>query len=277
MAVGLVEQPEAIDVDEGDTEGRAVVARLLDGERQLADQGAMVEQPGQRVAPGGLDQGGGLAGDASLGGAEDHPEHEGSHEGGREGRQDDAAAQAIELGQDGGRVTRDPHHGVDAVVGLEWEVLAQDLGREGLIEAGRHARRVHGIAKVLGLRGPGAGHLRPIPDDDGAVRTEDVDVLDLRARNEQRDRAFELGPPSRRERALEVGGQDGAIDEAADECGVRADDRLHRGLRVGRRDHEGLGDRRHAHDHQEDAVDEHEQDRARHARSSTEHRWRTST
>ena len=56
VAVVVVEQPEVVDVDERDAERRAGGARALDLAGEEADEGAVVERPGQRIAPGRLDE-----------------------------------------------------------------------------------------------------------------------------------------------------------------------------------------------------------------------------
>ena len=53
-----------------------LAARLLEEVGQAGDGRAVVEQAGQRVAPAGLEQGLGLAGQAPLGGLEDAVEEQ---------------------------------------------------------------------------------------------------------------------------------------------------------------------------------------------------------
>ena len=76
VAVGVVEQPEVVDVDQGDRDRLALRAGLLDRLRQGLDQGAVVRDAGERVPAGRLDERVGLAVDPALGGAEDQVERD---------------------------------------------------------------------------------------------------------------------------------------------------------------------------------------------------------
>ena len=56
VAVGVVEQPEVVDVDERDADGRARPRGRSIVAARCVDERAVVERPGQRVAPGRVDQ-----------------------------------------------------------------------------------------------------------------------------------------------------------------------------------------------------------------------------
>ncbi len=124
--------------------------RPLDGHSQLVDEGSVVELPGERVAPSGLDQGDRLARDPALGGAEDQGQHDGGDERRDEGRDHDVPAQPVELGEDRDSVTPDGEDRLDAAIGLERKVLAQDAGAGerspgSLAEIGRAERGLDGL------------------------------------------------------------------------------------------------------------------------------------
>ena len=129
VAVGLVEQPEAVDVDQRDPDRAPVAPRLLDDPGELADEGAVVQQPGQRVAPRRVDQGDRLAADPALRRPEDERQCDGRHDRGSQRGDHDRLPQPVELGEDRHRVTPDPDDGLDPAVGLEREVLAQHARR----------------------------------------------------------------------------------------------------------------------------------------------------
>ena len=56
VAMEIVEQPEVVDVDERDADGRPGGAGRLDLRREVVDEGAVVQRLGQRVEPGRVDQ-----------------------------------------------------------------------------------------------------------------------------------------------------------------------------------------------------------------------------
>ena len=56
VAVGLVEEPEVVDVDERDGECAFILACLIDRPGDHVDEGAVVQGMGQRIAPRRLDE-----------------------------------------------------------------------------------------------------------------------------------------------------------------------------------------------------------------------------
>ena len=126
VPVGLVEQPEPVDIDERDADRSAGRPRAFDGEGQLADERAVVEQAGQRVASGRIDEGDGPPGDPTLCGAEDQEQGQGGDECRDQGRDDDVAAESVELGEDRHGIAPDADDGLDAAACLEREVFAED-------------------------------------------------------------------------------------------------------------------------------------------------------
>ena len=76
VAVVVVQEPEVVDVDEGDAERRAGGPGALDLAGEVGDERAVVQRPGQRVALGRLDERGGLAGQPALRRAEDQEQQD---------------------------------------------------------------------------------------------------------------------------------------------------------------------------------------------------------
>ena len=70
VAVRLVEEPEVVDVDQGDADRRAVSAGMLERGPELDDECAVVQQPGERIALGRVEQLFGLSADPALRGSE---------------------------------------------------------------------------------------------------------------------------------------------------------------------------------------------------------------
>ena len=104
VAVVVVEQPEVVDVDERDAERPPVVARALD----LAAPGAPTSAPWLSVSVSGSrrvdsSEGGGLARQPRLRGAEDEEQQPGRDERRGERHDDDLAAHPVEAGQDRAR------------------------------------------------------------------------------------------------------------------------------------------------------------------------------
>ena len=101
MAVVVVEQPEVVDVDEGDPERRPSRSCALDLGGQVRHQRSVIERVGQRIAPRRLDEGRGLARQPALGRAEDEEQqHRGDDRGGQRDRDD--------VPSDAGRAARGP-------------------------------------------------------------------------------------------------------------------------------------------------------------------------
>ena len=90
MAMGVVEQREVVEVDDGDGDAsRSSRPALVQPGRELPDDGSVVEEAGERVATGGLDELVRLPGQPSLGGAEDEEQEDGQHGGRTRGDHDD--------------------------------------------------------------------------------------------------------------------------------------------------------------------------------------------
>ena len=70
VAMGVVEQPEVVDVEQRDGERRVRLAGELDLTGEVRDERAVVQRAGERVVPGCRDERVGLAVDPDLRGAE---------------------------------------------------------------------------------------------------------------------------------------------------------------------------------------------------------------
>ena len=164
MAVGVVEQAEVVDVEQGDRDRLPGRPSRLDGRGEGRHEAAVVRRIGQRIAPGRLDQLVGLAADPGLGGPEDEEQDERRHEPGGQRDHDHVLPHRAETRGDRLAVAPDADHGQDAVAVLERQVLAQErFRRQGRAErlgrrrAGERRRRRAGDR----LGEVGAGSPRP--------------------------------------------------------------------------------------------------------------------
>ena len=98
VAVRLVEEPEVVDVDEGDADRRSVGAGVLEGGPKPDDERAVVEQAGERIALGRVEQLLGLFGDPALRGSEGEVQDRAGDEG--RGERDDQHV-ALDVGDRG--------------------------------------------------------------------------------------------------------------------------------------------------------------------------------
>ena len=119
MTVRVVEQLEVVDIDEGDTDRSGLGPDTLDGERQLADQGAVVQDAGQRIASRCLHDLCRLASDATLGGAEDQVQEDSREQGGRDRDDDYLRANVVERRDDGSGVSPDGDHALRRAIAVE--------------------------------------------------------------------------------------------------------------------------------------------------------------
>ena len=140
--------------------------------------------------------------------------------------------------------------------------------------SGRVDRGLRRAAQRVGERRPdrgaGTGQARVVGDDDRAVGSADLDPDDLARAGQGREPSFELRSTValRRRRWVEVRRSNVSVDEGTDRGRVAADDVVERRGREMRPDEDGLGRRRDPDDRQEDAQDEHEQERAMRASTS---------
>ena len=98
VAMRLVEEPEVVDIDKGDADRRAVGAGVLEGGPELDDERAVVEQAGERISLGRVEQLFGLFGDPALRGPEGEVEDRAGHDG--RGERDDQHV-ALDVGDRG--------------------------------------------------------------------------------------------------------------------------------------------------------------------------------
>ena len=87
VTVGFVQEPEVVDIDEGDADRRPLGAGALEHDPELDDEGTMVEQAGEGVARGRVEQLFGLLADPALRGSEGEVQDRAGHD--RRGKRDD--------------------------------------------------------------------------------------------------------------------------------------------------------------------------------------------
>ena len=118
----------------------------------------------------------------------------------------------------------------------------------------RPFRRVPPRRPASAARPPPSGPVAREPDD--PVRVADLDPQELALLDEPGQPSFDRGDAVRRRGPGQIGRSDVAVHECPDRSGVASHDRLQARGGVVERDQDRLGGRGHAHDHQEDAVDD---------------------
>ena len=272
MAVVVVEKPEVVDVDQSHAEGRAGLAGSFDLGRQMRDQRAMVQRICQWVAPTGLDQRRGLAGQPALGCPEDQEQQDRDDDARAERDDDHVTTNVGESPEDRHRVAPDSEDSSDVPVAADGQELAQDRRRPeirgsgcglgdrkklGARRTGNRAGHALGRGRRSGQAGSARRHDRP-------VEPAELDEEDVGRSGEGCELRLERGPfdcgwP---DRGIEIAKLDPVIKDRANSRGVACDDRVQRARREVQRDHDGLGRRGDPDDREEDSEHEHEQQRA---------------
>ena len=262
--------------------GRAVGPCSFDACGDEVHQRAVVERAGQCVPVGRVDEGGGLAADPGLGGAEDEEQDDRGDQTRRQGQSMMLRRTASSCARIGAasRQTPTTARTWPSVTSGKYSRTTSVAPRPGPT-ASLAPTCVDRSGRRLAAQGSGEvgrrARLRPVDrrivrGDDPAVGQADLDPDDLAGSDELRETASR-GRPAFGGRAgrAEVVGRQVAGHEQADECGVGADGGVQRGRRKVRRDERRLGHRGQTDDDQEDAVDEDQQDRPRNVPSCSEH------
>ena len=276
MAVGVVEEPEVIDVDERHADAPLARAR---GSRPPR-RGAPTIEPwlsipvsaSRRVD---VDELAMLPAEARLGGAEDEEEEPRQEHGGGEGDEHDVAAGRVEPRHEVGRVA--PHarrsrapRPLPSLIGRYSCTIPDGFASAPAASSGTPAS----TSAALGSPAPAArvSAVRPasVPTRDGLVAEEhppiqvaDLDADDPVALGQRRRAAAELADAGvARPLRGEVVGAQLAVDEELDQGGVAVDDPAERGVgQVVRGDrHERAGG--HADEHEDHAEDERQEHRS---------------
>ena len=273
MALGVVQKPESVEVDQCDADRESIRPRALDLLGEMAHEGAMVEGACQGISTACLDESRGLSVEPALRASKDEEEDDRNDD--RPGDRDDhdVAAKIVEARQDRSRIAPDRGYEDDLVALPEGKVLA------------KKGRRVESSGADFGLRRPDNGDLGGGPGDRvrkrrsrrdcradrrGVARNEDppigqpeVNAKDLALAGERRDERVEAGDLSGRwVLLLHDRRVDALVDKPTDRRDVAADDPVQGRARGVDRDHEGLGRRRDPDDPEQDAEDDQKQDRA---------------
>ena len=204
VTVRVVEEPEIVEIDQGDADRAEVGARPVDGGGELGGHGTVVQQPGQRVATGGLEELDGLARDAHLRAAEDEVQEQPGDRGGDEGHREHLLLDVTQRADDRGRVAPDGGDRVSRSVRvdqrqirLEDRVIGGGAGRDA---RGHASVEDAGVRRAAGRGGErvsrlhhGAARARPRRQEDLARWAADVDALKARARREGREVRLEVG------------------------------------------------------------------------------------
>ena len=215
--------------------GRPLGTSRLDLVGQQGDEGAVVEQPGQRVAPGRVHERRGLAGEPGLGGPEDQEEQGRGDERRGQRHEDDLAADVIEAGEDRHRVAPDADDAPDLAIDRDAAGTragpSASRGRPGAAAAAV-GRADGGLGRARERRrrtrrrpaGPPAER-RIAGRDDRAVGAAQLDAEDLAGPDQGRERGSEPWP-GRRVGAAPARGRpaDVGVDEGAGRRRVAADD-----------------------------------------------------
>ena len=284
MAVRVVEQAEAVDIDQGHTEGRTLLPSALDFRGKHPDDGAVIECARQRIAAARLQQLERLAGEPPLGRPEDQVQGQGGDHRGRDGHDDHVAAELIEAPEDRPGVTPHPHDQDDLPIDHQREVFPQERLRLGLVGAAHIGRvAVHNRNLRLPL-GDGPRELGAWLDDRARGRwvarcehppvgQAKLDQQDLALARERCHEALERRVLGRRHRrVVEQRGVEALMGEPTQRGQIALHDRAKARRRCVHADHDGLRRRRHADESEEHAEHDEEQDLSRRARTVTERR-----
>jgi hypothetical protein len=258
---------EVVDVEKGDAEGRFRRPGGLEPVGEEPHEGTVIEESGQGVEAGRLDERRRLPGEPPLGRPEHEEEDDRRHDAGRERDEDDVAAQLGEAGQDRGRVTPDRDDRPDPAVGADRQVLLEDGRRRGGEVGGgrRRGRREDACgvpAAASANRRPGSSPSRPSrrswrraapPEERSSTRTSTVRAGEVAAGWSVARRSAAVGPAvgSRSLRAT------GGVEERLHR---RDPQRPHDVGRAEVRERDQVRARRDPEEVQEDPVDEDEED-----------------
>ena len=251
----VVQQPEVVDIDEGDAERQTGRSGALDLIGQVTDECPVVQGARQRVAPDRLDELGRLSGEPSLRRAEDQKEKRGRDESGAERHEDHVAADLAQSLKDGVGIPPDADDGANLAAAGDRQVLADqpirtDDSRTGVSLGDRDDRGLGGPAD-----GEGKGFVsRPDPaggrsagGDDPTVGSPDLDPKDLPWCGQRSELLGENGELSRRwagVRVAEISTIEMRVDECSDRRSVAAHDVIQRRCGEVRGNHRRLRRRR---------------------------------
>ena len=245
----------------------------LDLYGQVRHQRPVVEGLGQWIEPGGLDEGGCLAGQPTLRRAEDQEEEDRRDERRAEGDRHDVPSDLFQLVENRDGVPPDPDNGPHRAVCADRHVLAEDRRRREAPGRRTSVRRRQDFHAHFARRGTRCSPTRVHRDagqpglargDDRPVQAAEFHTEDLVRTGEGGElrlecSALRLGGPDRR---VEIAQRDGLVEDRTDRRGIAGHDRVQRAGGEVQRDHERLGGRGDPDDRQEHAEDENEQQRA---------------
>ena len=157
VAVGVVQQPEVVDVDQGNADrpqpGAACLAPGFELGRKVGDHGSMVEQAREGVASSGFHELPGLPSQPALRRAEDQVQQDGQDHRCRHGDHDCVPTRHANRGEQLRGIPVDLEHRDHAWVGFGGQVL---FDGQVFLEHHRRAKRV----LVALFAGPSGGHVR---------------------------------------------------------------------------------------------------------------------
>ena len=271
VTVCLIERAEAVDVDQRDAQPRAVGPRPFRLGRERAHERPVIERPGQRVPPAGLKEGPRLAGEPALRTPKDDEEQHSGQQRGGDRRDDHVAAEIAERAQDRRRVAPDGDDQHDRAVEPQGQVFAQEVrrtkrrARGGLGGRGIHELDLRRSALDRTIERPRRRRLAA--RDGGVARSNDMpvgeaqlDLEDLVLGQDGAEEALELRELGGRQPAIFDDLRAEALErEAAHRREVALDDRVQAGGGRVAADHDRLGGRGHADDHEEHAEDDPQQ------------------
>ena len=250
----------------------------------MTDHRAVVERPGERVAPGRLHQLRGLPRQATLGRPEDQEEQRRGDQRGGQRDEHDVATNERQAIEDRHRVAPDRDDAEHLAIDADRQVLAQE-GRRAE-NAGTGSRCFRGQDLRPGCPADGqreftldgdarAADRRVVRGHDRAVRPAELDPQDLVRARQGRQLSFELGGSRARigDRGggREIRGLDVGVDEGPRRRRIAADDVVQRRRLEVRPDHVRLRRGRDPDERDERAEYEDEQRRSRQLGMRAEH------
>ena len=246
VPVGVVEEPEIVDVEERNPDASVAPAGRLERLRQEGDDRAVIEHPSQRVAPRRLEQLAMLPGEPYLRRAEEEEQHAGQQQPGNDDDEHDLGPRRLDAGHDVGRVPPEGHHREGRPVARDRQVflhhamdvllVAGGLQRAPRLDERRARLAADGGAHLVARRPDGPDRVARVGHEHAAVEGADFDADDRVPFAERVEHGRQLkGPRRPRPVGVEVGGSEAAVDEEANERPVAGDHAVQRRLREAHR------------------------------------------
>jgi len=270
----VVQQPEIVDIDEGDTERQTGHPGALDLLGKVADEGPVIQRSRQGIPTDRLDQGDRLSRQPPLRRAEDQKEERSGNESGAERHDDHVAADIAQPLEDREGIPPDSDDGANLAAAADRQILADQPirtsdGRSGTRLGGGDDRGLggsgHGKVEGFVSRRHSARGGRCVCREDPAVKSTHLDAKDFARRGQGPELLVEDRELGRRwagPRVGEIPAVEMGVDERPDRRRVAADDVVQCCRGEVRGNHRRLRRRRDPDEGEKGAIDQQQEDGA---------------